>query len=50
MPMIGNIKDLLELDELSDAALKHIFGYTDAGIETLRADAEQARKEGYSIE
>ena len=50
MPMIGNIKDLLELDELSDAALKYNFGYTDVGIETLRADAKQAQKEGYSIE
>jgi hypothetical protein len=45
--MIGSIKDLLELDELSDAALKHNFGYTDAGIETLRTDAKQARDEGY---
>jgi hypothetical protein len=50
MAMVGNMKDLLELDELSDAALKHNFGYTDAGIETLRADAKQAREEGYGEE
>jgi hypothetical protein len=46
MALIG-IKDLLELDELSNDCLKATFGYTDAGIETLRAEAKQAREEGY---
>lgn len=45
MSLVGNRKDILELDELSDAALKANFGYTDAGIENLREQAEQVRKE-----
>ena len=36
-------KDILELDELSDAALKHNFGYGDAGIENLRSNAKAIR-------
>jgi hypothetical protein len=38
-------KDILELDELSDAVLKANFGYTDAGIETLRDNAKFIREE-----
>lgn len=38
-------KDILELDELSDDALKANFGYTDAGIENLRDQANEVRKE-----
>lgn len=45
MTLVGNRKDILELDELSDACLKTNFGYTDAGIENLRDQAEQIRKE-----
>jgi hypothetical protein len=45
MSLIGNRKDILELDELSDACLKANFGYTAAGIENLREQAEQVRKE-----
>lgn len=45
MVLIGNRKDILELDELSDASLKANFGYTVAGIENLRDQAEQIRKE-----
>jgi len=45
MSLIGNRKDILELDELSDAALKANFGYTDAGIENLRDQAKEIRKE-----
>ena len=45
MSFVGNRKDVLELDELSDAALKANFGYTEAGIENLREQAEQIRKE-----
>lgn len=41
--MIG-IKDLLELDDLSDACLKANFGYTDAGIENLRQNAKDIRE------
>lgn len=37
-------KDILELDELSDAALKANFGYTDAGIENLRQNAKDIRE------
>lgn len=36
MVLIGNRKDILELDELSDDCLKANFGYTVAGIENLR--------------
>jgi hypothetical protein len=36
-------KDILELDELSDAALKANFGYTEAGIDNLRSNAEVVR-------
>ena len=43
--MIGNRKDVLELDELSDACLKANFGYTDAGIENPRDQAKEIRKE-----
>jgi hypothetical protein len=45
MSLIGNRKDILELDELSDACLKANFGYTDAGIENLREQAKEVRKE-----
>jgi hypothetical protein len=45
MSLIGNRKDILELDELSDACLKGNFGYTDAGIENLREQANEVRKE-----
>jgi len=38
-------KDIIELDELSNDCLKANFGYTDAGIENLRDQAEQIRKE-----
>ena len=37
-------KDILELDELSDAALKANFGYSDAGIENLRQNAKDIRE------
>ncbi|MFA5377753.1 MAG: hypothetical protein WC455_18530 [Dehalococcoidia bacterium] len=45
MSLIGNRTDILELDELSDACLKTNFGYTDAGIENLRDQAKEIRKE-----
>ena len=45
MPLVGNKKDILELDELSDDCLKANFGYTDAGIENLRDQANEVRKE-----
>jgi len=45
MVLIGNKKDIIELDELSNDCLKANFGYTDAGIENLRDQAEQIRKE-----
>ena len=45
MTLVGNRKDILELDELSDACLKANFGYTDAGIENLRDQAKEIRKE-----
>jgi len=38
-------KDILEMDALSDEALKANFGYGDAGIDNLRRDARQIRKE-----
>lgn len=38
-------RDILELDALSDDALKYNFGYGPAGIENLRSDAEQIRQE-----
>jgi len=38
-------KDILELDALSDDALKYNFGYGAAGIENLREDAKEIRKE-----
>lgn len=37
-------KDILELDALSDAALKANLGYTDAGIDNLRRDAREIRE------
>jgi hypothetical protein len=43
--VLGNRKDILELDELSDACLKANFGYTVAGIENLRDQANEVRKE-----
>ena len=43
--VLGNRKDILELDELPDDYLKANFGYTDAGIENLRDQAKQIRKE-----
>jgi len=45
MVLIGNRKDILELDELSDDCLKANFGYTVAGIENLRDQANEVRKE-----
>jgi hypothetical protein len=45
MSLIGNRKDILELDEISDACLKANFGYTDAGIENLRDQANEIRRE-----
>ena len=45
MSLIGNRKDIIELDELSDACLKANFGYTDAGIENLRDQAKEIREE-----
>jgi hypothetical protein len=36
MVLIGNKKDIIELDELSNDCLKANFDYTDAGIENLR--------------
>ena len=38
-------KDILELDELSDDCLKYNFGYGEAGIENLRDNAKEVRKE-----
>jgi hypothetical protein len=43
--VLGNRKDILELDELSDDCLKANFGYTVAGIENLREQADEVRKE-----
>jgi hypothetical protein len=43
--VLGNRKDILELDELSNDCLKANFGYTKAGIENLRDQAKQIRKE-----
>jgi hypothetical protein len=43
--VLGNRKDIIELDELTDDCLKANFGYTDAGIENLRDQAKQIRKE-----
>ena len=43
--VLGNRKDILELDELSNDCLKANFGYTVAGIENLRDQAKQIRKE-----
>ena len=45
MVLIGNRKDILELDELSDDCLKVNFGYIDAGIENLRDQVKEIRKE-----
>ena len=45
MVLIGNRKDILELDELSNDCLKANFGYTKAGIENLRDQANEIRKE-----
>ena len=38
-------KDILELDALSDDALKYNFGYGEAGIKNLRDNAEEIRNE-----
>ena len=43
--VLGNRKDILELDELSNDYLKANFGYTVAGIENLRDQANEVRKE-----
>ena len=43
--VLGNRKDIIELDELTDDCLKANFGYTDAGIENLRDQANGVRKE-----
>ena len=45
MVLVGNRKDILELDELTDDCLKANFGYTNAGIENLRDQANEVRKE-----
>lgn len=45
MVLIGNKKDIIELDELSNDCLKANFGYTVAGIENLRDQANEVRKE-----
>ena len=45
MTLVGNRKDILELDELTDDCLKANFGYTVAGIENLRDQAKEIRKE-----
>ncbi len=45
MVLIGNKKDIIELDELSNDCLKANFGYTKAGIENLRDQANEIRKE-----
>ena len=45
MVLIGNKKDIIELDELSNDCLKANFGYTVAGIENLREQADEVRKE-----
>ena len=39
-------KDILELDELGDDVLKCNFGYGNAGIENLRENAREIRREG----
>lgn len=38
-------KNILELDALSDDALKHNFGYTDEFISKLRRQAREIREE-----
>lgn len=38
-------KDILELDALSDDALKYNFGYGIGGIDNLRRDAEEIRSD-----
>ena len=43
--VLGNRKDIIELDELSDDCLKANFDYTVAGIENLRDQANEVRKE-----
>ena len=45
MVLIGNKKDIIELDELSNDCLKANFGYTKAGIENLHDQANEIRKE-----
>ena len=45
MVLIGNRKDILELDELSDDCRKANFGYTNAGIENPRDQANEVRTE-----
>jgi len=45
MTLVGNRKDISELDELSYDCLKANFGDTDAGIENLRDQANEVRKE-----
>ena len=47
--VIGNKKDIIELDELSDDCLKVNFGYTDAGIENLRDQAKEIEKRDIRI-
>ena len=47
--VIGNKKDIIELDELSDDCLKANFGYTDAGIENLRDQAKEIEKRDIRI-
>jgi hypothetical protein len=45
MVLIGNRKDILELDSLSDSCLMYNLGYTTSGIENLREQAKMIRKE-----
>jgi len=45
MVLIGNKKDIIELDELSNDCLKANFGYTKAGIENPRDQANEVRTE-----
>ena len=44
--VLGNQErqDIIELDMLSDDALKYNFGYTNAGIENLREQAKELRE------
>jgi hypothetical protein len=49
MVFVGNRKDVLELDELSDDCLKANFGYTAAGIENLRDQAKMIRAEDEEV-